>query len=169
MMKKNIILTLPFLFPTLVTAATQQYDCITEAAMCFQINPLLIKAIIFQESGNRQHAITKNKNNTIDVGLMQINSIHFKELSSIGISEQTLRENSCANVFSGTWILHKVIQKHGYSWDGIGKYHSSTPHHHDKYINKIISIIVNKNQDLNEIQVSLHEDVHKKFKCKPIH
>ncbi|MBN3264693.1 lytic transglycosylase domain-containing protein [Pectobacterium brasiliense] len=165
-MKKNIILTLPLLFPTLVTAATQQYDCITEAAMCFQINPLLIKAIIFQESGNRQHAITKNKNNTIDIGLMQINSIHLKELSSIGISEKKLRENSCVNVFSGSWILYKTIQKHGYSWDGIGKYHSSTPHHHDKYINKIISIIVNNDKALDNIQVYSQEEVHKKFKCK---
>ncbi|WP_051910665.1 lytic transglycosylase domain-containing protein [Pectobacterium brasiliense] len=166
MMKKNIILILPFLFPMLVKATTQKYDCITEAAICFQINPLLIKAIILQESGNRQHAIAKNKNNTIDVGLMQINSIHFKELSSIGISEKTLRENSCANVFSGSWILYKTIQKHGYSWDGIGKYHSSTPHHHDKYINKIISIIVNNDNALNKIQVYSHEEVHKKFKCK---
>ncbi|WP_224558171.1 lytic transglycosylase domain-containing protein [Pectobacterium versatile] len=166
MIKKNIIFTLPFIFSTLAKATTQPNDCITEAAMCFKINPLLIKAIIWQESGNRQHAITKNKNNTIDVGLMQINSIHFKELSSIGISEKTLRENSCANVFSGTWILHKTIQRHGYTWDGIGNYHSSTPHHHDKYIKKIISIIAHKNQILGGIHVTSQDSVHQKFKCK---
>ncbi|GKW40822.1 lytic transglycosylase domain-containing protein [Pectobacterium parvum] len=165
MMKRNIIFTLPFFFPTLVTATTQQYDCITEAAMCFQINPLLIKAIIFQESGNRQHVVTKNKNNTVDIGLMQINSIHFKELSSIGISEKTLRENSCANVFSGTWILHKTIQRHGYSWDGIGNYHSSTPRHHDRYMKKIISIIAYKKRTLDGIHITLQDDIRHKFKC----
>ncbi|WP_312025232.1 transglycosylase SLT domain-containing protein [Yersinia enterocolitica] len=60
---------------------------LSNAAQCFQINPLLIKAIIWQESRNRQQAMNRNINSTIDVDIMQINTVHFKALKSLGIDE----------------------------------------------------------------------------------
>lgn len=160
--KKYHSLLLLFLSPTVIA---NQGDCIHEAAQCFKINPLIIQAIIWQESNNRQHVVNKNKNKTLDVGVMQINSIHFNSLKAQGISEEELRENSCANVFSGSWILNNVIQNYGYSWEGIGKYHSKTPYYRDRYIEKLITILRDKNKIIDGINIPYHEGIREKFSC----
>lgn len=146
-------------------AAAMPEDCIITAAQCFKVNPLIIKAIIWQESKNKQAAVNTNKNNTVDVGLMQINSIHFRKLNSLGISESNLRKNSCANVFAGTWILHKAIQRNGYTWDGVGSYHSSTPEHRDPYVKKIINTIAYKHSLIRDLRVMGQGKFEDKFNC----
>jgi len=140
-------------------------DCIHEAAQCFNINPLIIKAIIWQESNNRQNVVNINKNKTQDVGIMQINSIHFNTLKSYGVSEKELRENSCSNVFSGSWILNQVIQNNGYSWEGIGKYHSKIPYYRDRYVSKLITILRDDNDIIDKIQVPYQTGIREKFSC----
>lgn len=150
---------------SLATSANSS-DCIYEAALCFKINPLIIKSIIWQESKNRQEAINFNKNKTQDIGIMQINSIHLSSLSEIGISEKEIRENSCINLFSGSWILNKSIQRNGYSWEGIGKYHSKTPYYLEKYITKLITNILNENKKINRITVPYQSGIREKFSCK---
>lgn len=151
------------LFPPSVTA--QQADCIVEAARCFQINPLLIKAIIWQESRNRQQALNHNTNHTIDIGIMQINTVHFKALKSLGVDENLLRESRCANVFSGAWVLKQSIDRYGYTWDGIGYYHSKTLVHHDRYIKRIISLIAHQTSVLDKIEVASQEGIRNLFSC----
>lgn len=149
------------------SAATAGYsDCIHEAALCFKINPLIIKAIIWKESSNRPNVVNFNKNKTKDVGIMQINSIHFDTLRSLGISENELRENSCANVFSGSWILNQTIKNNGYSWEGIGKYHSKTPYYRDKYVSRLISILLEDSKNLDNITVPYQAGIREKFSCK---
>lgn len=146
-------------------ASGSQNDCIYEAAQCFKINPLIIKAIIWQESSNRQSAVNVNKNKTLDVGIMQINSIHFNELKLHGVSEKELREDSCANIFSGSWILNKVIQDNGYTWEGIGTYHSKTPRYRNVYASKIITIIRDDNSVIDKITVPYQTGIREKFSC----
>lgn len=146
-------------------ASANSSDCIQEAAQCFKINPLIIKAIIWQESSNRQNVVNFNKNKTQDIGIMQINSIHFSALRSLGISEQELRENSCANIFSGSWILNKSIQNHGYSWEAIGKYHSKTPYYRDRYISKLITTLLEENKRITDIDVPYQPGIREKFDC----
>jgi len=141
-------------------------DCIYEAAQCFNINPLLIKAIIWQESNNRQYVVNVNKNKTHDVGIMQINSIHFGTLKSLGISEHELRKSSCANVFSGSWILNQVIKNNGYSWEAIGKYHSKTPYYRDRYASRLITILLEEHRFINNIAVLYQPGIREKFPCK---
>ena len=147
------------------TASANYNDCIHEAAQCFKINPLIIKAIIWQESNNRQNVVNINKNKTQDIGIMQINSIHFGSLKSLGISEQELRKNSCVNVFSGSWILNQVIQSNGYSWEGIGKYHSKTPYYRDRYVSRLIAILLEKSKTLENINVPYQSGIREKFSC----
>lgn len=142
-----------------------EVDCIIDAAQCFQINPLVIKAIIWLESKNQQQAINRNKNSTIDVGIMQVNTVHFKALKAKGIDESLLRENSCANVFSGTWVLRQNIERYGYTWDGIGYYHSRIPVHHDKYVKKIIYLIAHHTSVINKIEVARQEGIREHFIC----
>ncbi|HEY1844446.1 MAG TPA: lytic transglycosylase domain-containing protein [Buttiauxella sp.] len=147
-------------------AAAQKGDCITDAAQCFQINPLLIKAIIWQESKNQQRAVNVNKNSTVDVGIMQINTVHFKALKARGIDEELLRKNSCANVFSGTWVLKQSINRYGYTWDGIGNYHSRTPAHHDRYVKNIISLIAHRTSTIEKIEVARQDGIRERFSCQ---
>ncbi len=141
-------------------------DCITQAAQCFQINPLIIKAIIWQESKNQPQALNVNKNKTVDVGIMQINTVHFSKLKSHGIDEQRLRQDSCANVFSGTWILKQKIERYGYTWDGIGSYHSRTAIHREKYVQNIVSLIAHQTATIEKIAVALTPSVPELFSCK---
>lgn len=162
---KKIILPL-FFSLTSFGVFSNTNDCIHEAAQCFKINPLIIRAIIWQESNNKQNVISVNKNKTIDIGVMQINSIHFDNLRSQGISEKELKENSCSNVFSGVWILNNVIQDAGYTWEGIGRYHSKTPMFRDRYISGLIEIIVNNNKIINDIQIPYKTGIREKFHCR---
>lgn len=162
MLRKILFIITIFFYSGSSTA--QPKNCITSAAQCFDINPLLIRAIIWQESKNIQGAVSKNTNNTVDVGVMQINSVHFKSFNAIGVSEEDLRNNSCANVFAGTWILKQSIQRYGYSWDSIGRYHSSTPEYQNSYVNKIINIIVNKRVVIESLHIPA-SDMRGKFKC----
>lgn len=159
-----VALALSLLFSPWVIA--QKVDCIIEAAQCFQINPLLIKAIIWQESRNRQQAVNRNTNSSVDVGIMQINTINFKALQALGIDETLLRENSCANVFSGAWLLSRSIERYGYTWDGIGHYHSKTPVHHDRYVKNIISLIAYQTAVINKIEVPGQDGIRERFVCR---
>lgn len=147
--------------------AQQPEDCIVSAAQCFQINPLIIKAIIWKESRNNQHAIGHNKNNTLDVGIMQINSTNFNIIRAKGITPEDLKSNSCANIFAGTWLLNKTISQNGYTWDSVGDYNSKTPSYHDEYIQGIVSAIIDNQSKLHSIkQISSDTNtISQKFGC----
>ena len=69
-------------------AASAHADCFDEAAKYQKVNPLILRAIAWQESHNRPDAVNKNANGSIDYGLMQINSIHLNTLSQYGISQR---------------------------------------------------------------------------------
>lgn len=73
-------------------SANARADCFDEAAKYQQVNPLILRAIAWQESRNRPDALNKNTNGSIDYGLMQINSIHLSTLSRYGIGRDTLME-----------------------------------------------------------------------------
>jgi len=145
----------------------QDGDCIHSAAICFQINPLLIKAIILKESGNNPNAVNKNKNGTIDMGIMQINSRHLNTFSRMGITRNELMSNRCTNIFSGSWLLSETIKKNGYSWSSVGNYHSSTPIYHDPYVSDLVAIIVHRKAILDAIKISSSDidRIQSKFGC----
>lgn len=160
---KNLIGSL--IFFVCINALADQNDCIHQAATCFKVNPLLIQAIIWKESYNRQETINFNKNNTHDVGVMQINSIHFNLLNKIGISEDTLIKNSCTNVFSGVWILRNMVNQYGNTWEAIGRYHSKTPSLRNSYSLSIINIIIKKHNSINAINIPYLIGIREKFSC----
>ena len=166
MNKITSFLAAPLLFSVIAPCPiVQGQDCIAHAAQCFKINPLVIKAIIWQESGNKSGAIQHNSNKTIDVGLMQINSIHFNRLKSMGISESQLLNDSCANIFAGTWILQNNIEHYGYTWDSIGNFHSKKQKYHDDYIQEIISLIAYKTRLINKINIEESDNISSLFSC----
>ncbi|HGJ5884550.1 lytic transglycosylase domain-containing protein [Arsenophonus sp.] len=67
-----------------------------------RIDPDLLRAIAWVESKYNPNAIGKN-NNSIDIGLMQINSQHINYLKSLGITPYQLRNDACMNIYTGAY------------------------------------------------------------------
>jgi soluble lytic murein transglycosylase-like protein len=106
----------------LLIGKSQAYQqCVEEASRMYDINPLIVYAIIKTESGFNPYAINKNKNGTYDIGLMQINSSWLPFLSKYGYTTNHLFD-PCINAKVGTWILAKCINKFGYNWKAIDCY-----------------------------------------------
>ena len=84
------------------------------------------------ESSGNPLAINRNKNGTVDVGIGQVNSMHFKELATFGIAPEQLFD-ACSGIYTTAWHLSKQIQKYGNTWFAIGAYHSTTPYFNTRY------------------------------------
>lgn len=92
----------------------------------------LISAIRLAEGGRVGH-ISWNRNGTFDIGPMQINSTHLKELERFGVSYQALLLNSCENIVVGAWILHANLEGGSDVWTSIGNYNSRTVKYNQTY------------------------------------
>jgi len=101
-------------------------DCIDNAAAYHHVHPYVLRAIAYQESGMRPAIVGQNRNGTIDIGLMGINSVHLRELGTYGIPPGRLGE-ACTNAYVGAWFLRRKIDKYGNTWQAVAAYHSETP------------------------------------------
>jgi soluble lytic murein transglycosylase-like protein len=137
---KRTLLTVGAVLGTLLAAGPAHADCFDEAARYQKVNPLILRAIAWQESHNRPEALHKNANGSTDYGLMQINSIHLPTLAQYGISTNTLME-PCKNVYIAAWHLRQQMNKYGNTWQAVGAYHSETPALRDKYAQQIVAIL----------------------------
>ncbi|WP_058914382.1 transglycosylase SLT domain-containing protein [Entomohabitans teleogrylli] len=108
-------------------------DCYDMAGRDYKIDPDLLRAIAWNESGFRQNAVGQSPDNSIDVGLMQINSQHFRNLSSIGVTEYHLMHDACMNIYTGAYILAQSFHRLGVTWQAVGAYNAGfkkTPEQH---------------------------------------
>ncbi|MCS3434218.1 transglycosylase SLT domain-containing protein [Klebsiella sp. BIGb0407] len=103
---------------------TYAQDCFDLAGRDYQIDSDLLRAISWNESRFKQSAVGKNTDNSIDVGLMQINSQHFSTLQSLGISKEHLTQDACMNIYTGAFILSQAFHKWGVSWQSVGAYNA---------------------------------------------
>jgi soluble lytic murein transglycosylase-like protein len=125
---------------TLCAARPAHADCFDEAARYHKVNPLILRAIAWQESHNQPEALHRNANGSTDYGLMQINSVHLPALAHYGISRSTLME-PCKNVYIAAWHLRQQMDKYGNTWAAVGAYHSETPALRDQYAHQIAAIL----------------------------
>lgn len=123
-----------------LASSNARADCYDEAARYQKVNPLILRAIAWQESHNHPDALHKNANGSTDYGLMQINSIHLPTLARYGISSDTLME-PCKSVYIAAWHLRQKMNKYGNTWAAVGAYHSETPSLRDHYARQIIGIL----------------------------
>src|ERR1700752_2330731 len=137
---KPIAVTVAVALAALVSAGSARADCFDEAAKYQKVNPLILRAIAWQESHNRPDATHKNANGSTDYGVMQINSVHLPVLAQYGISTGTLME-PCKNVYIAAWHLRQKMNKYGNTWQAIGAYHSETPSLRDQYAKQIATIL----------------------------
>jgi soluble lytic murein transglycosylase-like protein len=121
--------------------------CFSEAAQRYHVDANLLMAIAKVESNNSPNALNTNKNGSVDVGLMQINSQHFKSLEQFNITEKSIM-NHCVNVHVGAWILARAIKEHGATWKAVGAYNAGGRPDREVqriiYASKVLSAMDNK-------------------------
>lgn len=111
-------------------------ECIAQTAKRFALPETLIWAVLAVEGG-REGKYSVNKNGSIDLGPMQINSLWLEHFSEY-VSPTEVLYNGCVNVQIGAWILRSYINlADGDLWKGVGNYHSKTPLLHQRYQHKI--------------------------------
>ncbi|MBF0558687.1 MAG: lytic transglycosylase domain-containing protein [Nitrospirae bacterium] len=95
--------------------------CFQDAGQKYAISPVLLESIAKAESNFDPKAINRNKNGSVDMGLMQVNSFWIKPL---GLDINKLMGDSCYNTMAGARILRQCIDRHGYSWEAVGCYNA---------------------------------------------
>jgi len=111
--------------------------CFEEAGRLYGVSPQVLWAIAKAESNFDPSAVNTNTNGSRDVGLMQINSLWEREL---GAGWDFLHD-PCHNVKTGAWILSRCLREFGNTWQGVGCYHSRTPHLNERYAGRIVEIL----------------------------
>ncbi|MFM0561098.1 lytic transglycosylase domain-containing protein [Paraburkholderia sediminicola] len=122
-------------------AAHAADDCFNEAAAYQGVNPWVLRAVAWYESKGDPDAIPQNANGSIDVGQLQINSIHFGDLAREGVPHRALTD-PCVNVYVAAWLLKQKMVKYGNTWRAIGAYHSETPKQREAYAHSIQQVLV---------------------------
>jgi soluble lytic murein transglycosylase-like protein len=140
-LKKALLIILFALLPH-----SAQAFCFQEAGQRYAVSPWLLWAIAKAESNLNPPANHYNRNGTVDVGLMQINSIWSDQLGSTWES----LDDPCTNVMVGAWVLSQCVQDYGYTWQAVGCYHSRTPTRRDAYAARIATILENEQRSLSQ-------------------
>jgi len=117
--------------------------CIHEAAVRHRVPASLIRAILMVEGGQVGQTVS-NRNGSVDIGPMQINSIWLPEIERRGGSFRLIRDHSCANIHFGTWLLSREITRFDVTgldrqtfWRAVGNYHSRTPELNSRYAERV--------------------------------
>lgn len=114
--------------------------CFEEAATHFRVPAQLLRAISRVESGGNPVALNRNRDGSVDVGHMQINSRWFANLAHLGISSDKLWE-PCTNTYVGAWILSQNIQRMGYGWNAVGAYNAASESPRMRYAHKVAQVM----------------------------
>jgi soluble lytic murein transglycosylase-like protein len=119
--------------PSVATPAVSTAErCVGPAALRHGVNPQILRAILQVESAMRPHVVQRNANGSVDVGMAQINSVHFPELAKWGITPDKLLD-PCVAAHVAAWHLKRGLVRHGNTWFGVAAYHSVTPEHNARY------------------------------------
>ena len=121
--------------------------CLTAAADVYRLPSAVLVVLLNVEGGSLGH-VSQNTNDTVDIGPMQVNQIwipqvaaHWRATSSA--TYLALRDNFCANVEAGAWILRRGLDEaHGDFWLGVGYYHSHDPEHKATYLRSVLTQVL---------------------------
>jgi soluble lytic murein transglycosylase-like protein len=96
--------------------------CFNFAGKRFGVNPNLLYAVAKVESGFNPYAIDRDSNGSYDYGVMQINSIWYKE---IGLRKWLNLKHTCFNIQVGAWIMSQCQERYNNNiLKSIACYHS---------------------------------------------
>ncbi len=124
-------------------AELQVRDCLTEAAATHRLPPAMLVVLLNVEHGTLGR-VSRNTNGTVDIGPMQVNTIWVPRIAAHwntapASAYAALRDNLCANLEGGAWILRQAMDEtHGDVWGGVGIYHSHDPRHSAPYLRQVL-------------------------------
>lgn len=101
-------------------------SCFTDAASRYSLDPDILRAIAVTESAmdpTRHNA--SNRNGSVDLGIMQINSYWYPFLEAYGIKPADLWD-ACTNIFVGAWVLAQNVRTYGKNWLAVGAYNATS-------------------------------------------
>jgi len=133
--------------------------CITAAAKVHRLPPAMLVILLNVERGSLGR-VSSNTNGTVDIGPIQVNEIWLPEVAAhwnatIADTYKALRENFCANVEAGAWILRRDLDEaHGDFWEGVGYYHSHTPEHKTRYLQHVLQQVLRLRALVEETDMS---------------
>lgn len=119
--------------------------CISKYSKLSGIPESVYYSIAKVESGLNPRAINKNKNGTIDIGLMQVNSATARYY---GYNPNELFD-VCKNVEVATLKLSDCINKWGYTLHAIGCYHSENLYYKVRYVKQFLKHYIKYNTKYN--------------------
>ena len=125
------------------TPPDQVVRCIEASASVHKIPPAVI-VILLNVEGGSVGAVSPNTNGTVDIGPMQVNTIWVPQVAehwnaTPDATYRALRDDFCANVEAGSWILRQALDEaHGDFWGGVGFYHSHDPSYRADYLRKVL-------------------------------
>lgn len=109
-------------------------NCFGLAGQRYGVDPLLLKAIAWQESGFRSIVHPTNVNGSTDLGWMGINTGWLPTLAKWKISRERLLNDSCLNVQTGAWVLQQCMKTYGQTWKAVGCYNARSEHKQQRYV-----------------------------------
>jgi Transglycosylase SLT domain len=106
------------------SARAQSVDqCIEMAANQYALPALLLAGVAHVESRFNPKALNQShfaRTNSVDIGLMQINSRHAPMLAQrFGIKPDALQD-ACTNASVGAYLLRELFDRKGFTWDAVG-------------------------------------------------
>lgn len=130
-----------FDLPPDLPADYPEAQCIRKAAADNRLPEEILWAIRIAEGGTRG-TVRQNKDGSVDVGVMQINSTHFDYFKeNYGVKPSWLIYNQCYSILAGGYRLAKEIKRRGDFWRGVGDYHSRTPSLNARYRQRILEVL----------------------------
>ena len=113
--------------------------CLKAAAELHQV-PAGVLALLMGVEAGRLGEVSQNTNGTVDIGPMQVNDTWVPKIAGHwgaphDAAYRALRDNFCANVEGGAWILRQALDDaHGDLWKGVALYHSHDPVQKHEYM-----------------------------------
>jgi hypothetical protein len=117
--------------------------CITAAAKIHGLPPAVL-VILLNVEGGTLGRVSRNGNETADIGPIQVNTVNLRDIAahwhaSLDDTYRALRDNFCANVEAGAWILRQYLDEaSGNFWEAVGYYHSHTAEHKARYLREVL-------------------------------
>lgn len=122
--------------------------CINHAAITYHVPAQIILSVMKKEGGKNGDA-HRNKNGTVDYGVMQINSIFLPKIAKYGYTKNDLQYDACKNVMVGTWLIATHLAEGKTFWTSVANYHSHTTKYNKAYQKSVYANYQKLNQLLS--------------------
>ena len=117
--------------PPDLTMFLPYYQCYVKASQMYDIPVDTLLALSYNESGFDPYQQNHNKNNTIDYGIMQINTVNVRKYH---LTPQQLLDDPCINILTGASILRDCMDTFSNINEAISCYNTGGSWYNSNYV-----------------------------------